>query len=430
MSNAIEFRHVSKQFRLSHGRADTIQEQLIHLLKGQWRSTPRGSFWALNDITFAVPRGQSVGLIGSNGSGKSTALKLITGILQPSSGEIVVRGRILALLELGTGMHPDLTGRENIYLNGSLLGIKHEDVAKRFDQIAEFSEIEPEFLDIPVKHYSSGMYVRLAFAVAVHFDPEILVVDEVLAVGDAAFQQKCLARIGELRRAGVTILMVSHDIETMRRFCDHLIWFNKGQLKAQGQPAQVMMEYMRATADHVAGQQKRPDVSDADGNDTESTDEAAGQSGRQRTRWGSGRIRITRVELCDEEGRERSAFTTGSSFNIRLHYSATVPTDAPVFGIAISDVSGTHVTGPNTQTGGLTIPHVEGSGVVTFHVARLPLLHGSFLVSVASHAKDDSELYDYHDRLYPFSVFPGAGEEHLGLMTMGGTWSLDARSSE
>ena len=433
MSNAIEFHNVSKRFNLSQSRAQTVQESLIHFLRGQWRREPAEEFWALRDVSFEVPREQSVGLIGSNGSGKSTALKLLTGILMPTEGEIVVRGRVLALLELGTGMHPDLTGRENIFLNGSLLGVSADEVRRRYDEIAAFSEIGHEFLDMPVKHYSSGMYVRLAFAVAVHFDPEILVVDEVLAVGDAGFQQKCLARISEMRREGVTILMVSHDLGTMQSFCDRLIWFDNGEIRAAGDPNDVAMEYMHATADGHVGR-SRPAAQAAAtaaalGEAPAARDEGAAKRSRGR-RWGTGRVRITGVTICDETGRERSAFTSGSPLELQIRYRADSRVEDPVFGVGLFHSSGTHLSGPNSAIADLEIPFVEGEGVVRYRIDALPLLQGSYLLSLSCHARDDSEMYDYHDRLYNFTVFQGHNKERLGLMTLGGHWYVDEAEPE
>ena len=231
-SPAVAFEGVSKRFMLRHQRPRSFQEALIAL--AQRRNGSREEFWALRDITFSVAPGETLGIMGPNGSGKSTILKLVAGIIQPTQGVVTVNGRVAALLELGAGFHPDLTGRENIYLNGALLGYRRKEVQRVFDDIVAFAELA-QFLDTPVRHYSSGMYLRLGFAVAVHLAPEILLVDEALAVGDAAFQQKCLERMRRFQREGRTILFVSHDVGLVRGFCHRFLVLDKGQQAAQGQ---------------------------------------------------------------------------------------------------------------------------------------------------------------------------------------------------
>ena len=228
---AITFEHVSKEFRISKLQIQSLQERFVSLFKKETRG--RHHFWALQDLSFSIGQGETVALLGTNGSGKSTILKLISRIIEPTAGIITVSGRLSALIELGAGFHPDLTGRENIYLNGSILGFSRQDMKQRFDRIVEFADIG-EFLDVPVRNYSSGMQMRLGFSVAIHVEPQIILVDEVLAVGDYNFQLKCLDRIHQMQKDGVTILFVSHDFETVRNLCARSIWLDSGHIVADG----------------------------------------------------------------------------------------------------------------------------------------------------------------------------------------------------
>jgi ABC-type polysaccharide/polyol phosphate transport system ATPase subunit len=241
----IEFWQVSKRFQLQEGR--TLREFVPALLKGRGWTDP---FYALRDVTFVIDRGETVGIIGRNGSGKSTTLKLIAGVTAPTEGEVRVEGRVSPLIELGAGFHPDLTGRENVHLNASILGMSGKEIRQQFDNIVNFAELW-EFIDTPVKRYSSGMYVRLGFAVAVHSNPEVLLVDEVLSVGDAFFQEKCLAKMHEFQRQGTTIVVVSHSLNLVASFCERAIWLDHGRIVAEGPAAQVVRQYTE-TVPHAA----------------------------------------------------------------------------------------------------------------------------------------------------------------------------------
>lgn len=237
---AIKFENVSKRFILHHAKPRSFQELVIGAL---WRSWSREELWALKDVSFAVERGEMLGIIGPNGSGKSTVLKLISRILEPTSGRITVDGKVSALIELGAGFHPDLTGRENVYLNGSILGLSQAEVDARFKEIVSFAELE-RFIDMPLKIYSSGMYMRLGFAIAINVEPDILLIDEVLAVGDESFQRKCLAKIEEFKKQGKTMVFVSHALETVRKLCDQAIWLEEGEIRSIGNPDKVIYNYL------------------------------------------------------------------------------------------------------------------------------------------------------------------------------------------
>ena len=366
--------------------------------------TPGEEFWALRDVSFTVEQGETVGLVGPNGAGKSTALKLISRIIEPTSGRVEVNGRLGALLELGAGFHPDLTGRENIYLNGSILGLNRSQIERKLDAIIDFAELE-RFIDVPVKHYSSGMYVRLGFSVAVNTDPDTLLVDEVLAVGDAAFQRKCLERINHLRRQGVTILFVSHSAETVRAICPRVLWLDSGRLVSDGPAEAVVARYLaRSWA---------------------AEDARLGPEAGDDRRWGSGEVQIVGVRLLNGRGQEKQLFQVGEPMAVEMRYRTEGRVERPVFGLAIHRSDGTHVTGPNTRLAGLDVPAIEGEGRVLYRVGHLPLLEGRYLLSVSAHDEADTVMYDYHDRLYPMRVVQGGAGERYGLVGLGGEWEWD-----
>jgi lipopolysaccharide transport system ATP-binding protein len=396
----IEFQSVSKRYRKRRHRA--FRDFFVR--SGQ-RTASDAEFWALREVDFAIQPGESVGLIGPNGAGKSTALKLISGVTAPNAGQVVVRGRVGALLELGAGFHPELSGRDNVYLNAALLGLGRSDIARKFDSIVGFSELA-EFIDTPVKHYSSGMFMRLAFAVNIHVEPEILLVDEVLAVGDYNFQKKCLDRINELKRNGVTIFLVSHSHDMIREHCTRALWLDHGRLIADGAAEPVIVQYLdRALAAEAARL-------------------SAGANG-PRSRWGSRKIEITGVRLTDEAGNDKTIFATHDPLVVHIAYRAHEAVPPPVFGVGIHRQDGVHITGPNTGFARFDLPALAGSGAITFHVLQLPLLEGAFAVSVSVHPRDDTEMYDFHDRLYLFRVVNRQAQAHekYGLVTLRGDWA-------
>ncbi|HBY97182.1 MAG: ABC transporter ATP-binding protein [Ardenticatenaceae bacterium] len=411
MSVAVAFDHVSKQFTLHHSRPHSFQEMLLHLFhpgKRHNNGWGREQFWALRDISFEIAQGETAGLIGPNGAGKSTALKMMARILEPTSGRITVNGRVSALLELGAGFHPDLTGRENVYLNGTLLGLSQQEMRVRFDDIVAFSGLE-RFIDMPVKHYSSGMYMRLGFSIAIHVAPDILLVDEVLAVGDQAFQTKCMERIYDLKRQGITIVIVSHALETLRTLCSRLIWIEHSDLRAVGPSDEVAAKYLR----HFQIQEN----------------ERLLQSGSQidpGQRWGSGEVEITGVRFLDARGEERKAFQTGDAMTVEISYRAHEPVDEPVIGLAIYRQDGTHINGPNTRFGGLRLGRVSGSGTVKYHIPYLPLLAGTFDLSVTAYDLPMLHPFDHQHRAYTFQVVQGGSRELYGIFEVPGEWAHEA----
>jgi ABC-type polysaccharide/polyol phosphate transport system ATPase subunit len=393
---AVSVEHVGKRFEILHRRAAGLKEMALGRLRRA--RVDHEELWALRDVSFSVNRGEMVGLVGANGSGKSTLLQVIAGIYEPDTGSVAVNGRLRALLELGTGFNSELSGRENIFLNASLLGLKRADIRRRFDGIVEFAELE-RFIDMPLKTYSSGMQVRLAFATAAHLDPEILLLDEVLAVGDDAFQRKCLGRIREIREGGAAIVFVSHDLLTIEQLCDRVGHVDQGRLVGIGDPAGQIGEY-RASLARLR----------------------AGQIGPRR--WGTGAAHFGAVVLLDGRNQPSDCFRTGEPMTIRMEYEAPEEIPAPVFGLAVRTRDGTLVTGPNTKMCGYPIQAISGRGVLEYKVPALPLLPGSYDLSMSVYDETLLTAYDHWEHCSEFVVLETGTRERFGAVTFGGTWKL------
>lgn len=403
MSTAIEFNGVSKYFRMDRDKPRAFQQLFISLFQRNKRNRDDARFWALRDVSFSVKRGESVGLIGTNGAGKSTTLKLISRIIQPSSGTVAVNGRVTALLELGAGFHPDLSGRDNIYLNGAVMGLSRRDVDNKIDQIIDFAEIN-EFIDVPVKDYSSGMYARLGFSVAIHLDPDILLVDEVLSVGDQAFQQKCNERMQELRHSGITVLFVSHSLETIANTCSQAVWLDRGQVRMAGDIHKVTDAYYAYSLERSLGRSRHA-------LDTEN-------------RFGSGEARIIAVEFLDAGGKPVLSTPTNSPVTVRMHYLTNHRMEQPAIGLAFHHLAtGTHLTGPNNIVDRYTIPYIEGEGFVDYHIPSLPFLAGDYSLTTAIYDSEIVHQYDTWLNCARLKVTPGDISERHGLVTLNGAWS-------
>jgi lipopolysaccharide transport system ATP-binding protein len=389
-ASAISIRDVSKRFRLHRGRrVSTVKDLFVR--GGRAGLFAGEEMWALRNVSLELVRGRMVGIVGSNGSGKSTLLKLIGGILKPTSGTVSVTGRVSALIELGAGFHPEFTGRENVFINGVLLGLSRAEIRERFDQIVAFAGLAP-FIDNPVKTYSSGMYMRLGFAIAVTVDPDILLIDEVLAVGDEAFQHKCVSKIQEFKGQGKTIVLVTHDLGSVERLCDGTVWLEGGRLMAQGGPREIIDRYLGQVAQEEAAVLEAVH---------EQAEEAVAAGTAQR--WGSREIAITAVRLTDQAGHERYLYEAGEPCTIRLAFRAQRSIEDPVFGIGIFRRDGVCCYGTNTAIDGLTVSKLAGDGEVVVRIERLELVEGEYLLDVAAHARD-GHPYDYHSRLYAFAV--------------------------
>ncbi len=406
MSTVIEFNGVSKFFRMDRDKPRAFQQLFISLLQRNKRSREDNKFWALRDVSFNVQRGESIGLIGTNGAGKSTTLKLISRIIQPTSGNVTVNGRVTALLELGAGFHPDLSGRDNVYLNGAVMGLTRRDVDSRIDQIIDFAEIS-EFIDVPVKDYSSGMYARLGFSVAIHLDPDILLVDEVLSVGDAAFQQKCNERMQELRESGITVLFVSHSLETIANTCSQAVWLDKGRVRMAGDIHKVTDAYYAYSLERSLGRSRY----------AQSTE----------NRYGSGEARITQVELLDSAGNMVQQAKTNQSLVVRMHYLTQLRIHQPAFGLAFNHLlTDTNIAGPNNILSQHSIPFIEDEGWVDYHIPSLPFLPGEYTITTAIYDHECVHQYDTWLHGARLSVGPGGTAERHGLIAMNGAWSHHA----
>ena len=392
---AVSVRGVSKRFTLLHQGGNGLKDRLVGLVGG--RRDLRETFWALRDVDVDVARGETLGLIGHNGCGKSTLLQIIAGILDPDGGSVTTRGRITSLLELGAGFSPDLSGRDNIFLNASLHGVPSAVIRAKFDDIVAFAELG-RFIDTPVRNYSSGMYMRLGFSVAAHLDPEIVLVDEALAVGDEAFQRKCLRKIQQFQAEGVTVIIVSHDLLLVERLCTRACLLQGGELVAVGPAADVISRYHQIAA---------------------SSGEVAGEY-----RWGSREVEIPLVRLLGATDQPITSLHTGETLTIAFAYRAATRVPRPVFGLAVYHEDGTHLTGPNTRTAGLVIPEVEGDGEVRYTIERLPLLPGRYVVSVSAYDYHLVEPLDHRERVATFTVTEGGTLERFGKVTLGGTWRL------
>ena len=395
-SNVLEVSHLTKSFRLHHEKTNSLKALIV--ARGRNRFD---EFTALDDISFTVGEGEVFGVIGHNGSGKSTLLKCMAGILVPNSGSVAVHRRMSALLELGAGFHPELSGRENVFLNAAILGMGRKAIASRFDDIVEFSGLE-NFIDSPVKTYSSGMYVRLAFAVAINVDPELLIIDEILAVGDVTFQQKCMEKFVDFRNQGRTIILVTHAMNSVRDMCDRAIWLDHGKLVAEGDPSELVEAY----TERMLG--VRSDRGDGS------------------TRRGSGEIQIEQVEMfIGDSTTSVKRFRTGDSVTIRLHYRAEKPIPRPVFGIAIEALGGAVVTSPCTRDVGMVPERLTGEGFVDIVMSDVALMPGTFDLHTSVTDFNRQHIYDDVRVALRFDVLTGKVLETGSLVTLRPHWTME-----
>jgi lipopolysaccharide transport system ATP-binding protein len=399
---AIQLDNVSVHYHAPTEQISGVKDFVIRWLQGKLFSK---TFQAVKDVSFTVERGEVFGLIGPNGAGKSTLLKLVARVLQPSQGRVQTFGKVAPLLALGAGFHPELTGRENIFLNGSILGFSSREMKSKFSEIVDFAELW-EFIDAPLRTYSSGMWARLGFAVATALQPDILIVDEVLSVGDEAFQRKSTERIEQFREQGTTILLVSHNAMTIEAMCNRVAWLDHGVLQAIGPADEVVGKYLHQVTEewgsHIDLGEKKIDST---------------------VRWGTHSANITGVRILDETGKERRVFQTGESLILELSYSAPKKITSPIFGLAIYRQDGFHVTGPNTLFSNFPLGQIEGEGKIQYRIPSLPLLNGVYQFSV-SIVNRENIILDFHHRVYSFRVANDVGgiKEQYGLVTLFGNW--------
>jgi lipopolysaccharide transport system ATP-binding protein len=392
---AIRLDRVSKRYRA--GRSRTVVDLVastVDSLRGRSNdvySVSRGrvdaNVWALKDVTFDVGAGDGLGIIGSNGAGKTTLLKLISRVTWPTTGRVLVAGRVVSLIELGAGFHPELTGRENVYLGGGLFGLAKREIDRRFDDIVQFAEVE-RLIDTPMKRYSSGLYARLGFSVAIHSDPDIVLVDEVLAVGDAAFRRRALESLRRLIAAGKTVLFISHDMWNVRRLCTRILWMENGQIRACGPAAEIAERYMADVNLRAVGNQ---------------------QNALQSHRGGTGEVRYTSVSILDAAGREAAGVAEGGALTVRAAYAASTTIAAPVFQIAIVDVDTGTVVSTATSHAGDVPPSVSDDGVIECRFESIPLRRRQYVLRLTILDAHQLMSYDVITAGPRFAVTAGAG---------------------
>lgn len=415
---AVEVHHVSKKFHRGEFH-DSLRDLIPGLAKRLVGRGPRrdelgkGDFWALKDVSFQVKRGEVLGIIGKNGAGKSTILKVLSKILKPNRGRIRVNGRLRALIEVGAGFHNDLTGRENIYLNGSILGMKKREIDAKLDEIVEFADIK-SFLETPVKRYSSGMYARLGFAVAAHLDPEILVVDEVLAVGDVQFQKKCLGKMGEVSKSGRTVLFVSHNMAAVENLCNKALWISEGRVQQHGCTRDVLQAYLRSFG---AAENQSLDLSAV------------------RDRQGTGYVRFLKLEFLNENGSEDRIIHSGGALRARFHYECQRDMQNLYFGLRISSNLGVLITDVHSWSTNQAIPLApKGRGTVDLEIDFLNLMPGTYHVGLW--ATSVGEYHDLLENVAKIDVEPsdyyGTGrgvDARFGLVFFPFRWKLPEEAS-
>ena len=384
---SIDVRDLVKRFRSEFLRQDYSTWKTL-FIKPFTRKTARDYVTVLDGITFSVQRGQTVAIIGQNGSGKSTLLKILAGIYKPDQGSVSVHGRVSSLIELGAGFHPEFTGRENIVINGTILGLTKREIADRMEGIIAYAGLG-DYIDAPVRTYSSGMYVRLGFSVAVNVDPDVLLVDEVLAVGDEAFSYKCEDKINEFRRKGKTIIMVTHDLGAVEKYANEVIWLDGGCIAGRGAPKRVIDAYRQKVA--AAEDIIRREI------------EAEEEDLSTKARWGDGDVIIEKVRVLDGQNQPRAVFETGDALTVEMDYRVVSPTEDLVFGVAFHNSDGVLCYGVNTYQERMELGQPPRLGTVRFETQRLDLLSGSYTLDVAAHAHT-GRAYDYITQAAGFAM--------------------------
>lgn len=426
--NAIEVHDITKTFKVYLDRSDDVKSFLIHSNRRRYEKRQ-----VLRGISFEVKKGEAIGLIGHNGCGKSTTLKLLTRIMYPDSGSIEMKGRVSSLIELGAGFHPDMSGRENIYINASIFGLKKKEIDQRVDEIIRFSELE-EFIDNPVRTYSSGMYMRLAFSVAINVDADILLIDEILAVGDIAFQAKCFNKLKEIKAQGATIVIVSHSLGQIEQICEKSYWIHDGLIKMSGSPREIhpyYLEYMGNKNGEALENSARTNQAD----ETEkSTEESAKQEEpredaekepeteqKNDRHFGNQEAKITAVELLDANGNNKKTFASGEPVKIVIHYESKRIISDSVFGIGIFSIDDRQIFGTNTFIDDYQM-ELNGKGKVVCDIPELPLGAGEYKLDVAIHTPEGFN-YDYWRDYLRFHVY--TKRQEAGMLHIERNWKQE-----
>lgn len=430
--NAIEVKDVTKKFKIYHDKGKMLKERAI-----SWKRNQYEERWVLNGISFNVKKGEAIGLIGHNGCGKSTTLKLLTRIMYPTSGSIEIQGRVSSLLELGAGFHPDLSGRENIYINASIFGLTKKEIDKRIENIIEFSELE-DFIDNPVRTYSSGMYMRLAFSVAINVDAEVLLIDEILAVGDVNFQAKCFNKLMEIKKKGTTIVLVSHSTDQIEQVCERSIWIHEGLIRADGAPREVHRQYLKFMGKQRSDKQKDEHEEQQIEEDIIKTQQTMTEAVnvevkkelknfgvdvefKDRMR-GNGFAKITCINSYDVSGKISNVFETSSKVTFRMKYRINRPIENVSFGFCIFRNDGFRCYGTNTKIDNIAIEKINKDGDFSITFPKLELLPGKYYVDVCIFTKED-DMLDYLDCVNDFEVYNTTGE--LGLCKIPYNWQIN-----
>lgn len=406
--------HVKKHFKVYLDKGQSFKERL--LFQKRRRHEERQ---VLRGISFTVKRGEAIGLIGHNGCGKSTTLKLLTRILYPDSGSIQIRGRVSSLIELGAGFHPDMSGRENIYTNAAIFGLNKKEIDSRLDTIIAFSELE-DYIDNPVRTYSSGMYMRLAFSVAINVDADVLLIDEILGVGDANFQAKCFHKLREIKASGTTIVIVSHSLGQIEQICERSIWIHEGVIRAEGPARDVDLEYLDYMGEKMQEtarkEQKRQQKKEDAHPESEETKEA-----HEKNRWGNGNARIREIQLLDANGKEQRVFQTGEAMRIQVGYHVEKPVKDAVFGVGIFRQDGLQCYGTNTRIDKQPVFHLTKDGTMQLELRELQLLPGMYTLDLAIEAEDGVPV-DYFKQAMTIQMTASMGD--VGVMRIPHQWKI------
>jgi lipopolysaccharide transport system ATP-binding protein len=406
---------VSKTFRKATRKSySSLKTDILNKLLRRSSNVTNNTLTALKTLDLEIKPGTSIGIIGRNGSGKSTLLKLISGIYKPDTGTVNVNGKISALIELGAGFHPEFSGRENIYLGGVMYGLTRKEIDQRFDKIVEYSELA-DFIDDPVKTYSSGMYMRLGFSLAVHTDPDILLIDEVLAVGDAGFISRCYDTISDFKRRGKTLVFVTHDLTSVEKWCDDVVWLDKGNVIRRGEARWVIDGYLQKV-----GEDQERNLEEENQNSSESLTTV-----EDPTRWGSKEVELVNVKMIDQDNQEVWLFSSEQSVTVEVEYKVNKEVEDLVFGVGIVRVDGLAVHGVNTELDRVEVPSssmkVGRTGKYRYAIDRLSLTEGSYFLDVAAHRKDGYP-FDFHHRRHRFQVKDRTGVQ--GICNPGHRWEI------
>lgn len=423
MESVIKIENVTKKFKLYSDRPLSIKENIVRGMKNTYKE-----FYALNDVSFEVKKGSTIGLIGKNGSGKSTLLKMINRTMFPDKGKITINGKIASLIELGAGFHSELSGRENIYNNATIFGFSKEEIDKRLPEIIEFSELE-EFIDNTLRTYSSGMYARLAFSVAIHVDADILLVDEILGVGDINFQSKCANKIYEMKRNGTTIILVTHDMSTIDRLCDYAVWLDHGKKIAEGSPKEIQNAYLKYMAEEQEERQKLEETKEKMKEEEKDTEVEKEDVRKKITHlgehFGNGNVIFTSCKLLDEKGVDRRSFNTGQNVKLQAEYLCQVdPKDLQVnIGFEISNTQGAYIYGTNTSREGHKKLKLKKEGIIEIELENLNLLPGDYSIGIAIADLEEKASYDHYRSIAQFKMYSNIHD--IGLLRIAHKFILD-----